>query len=163
MEYWDAYTRDLQRIEGMTLTRGEPLPDGVYHLVSDVLVRHVDGSWLVMRRASGKTNGGLWEATAGGSALAGENALQCARRELLEETGVEAGEMEELGRSYNDDRHTVYAEFFCRTDCDKDSVRLQAGETEDYRWLTTAELAAFRDMGVLTLRSKGLVAKIAEW
>ena len=162
MEYWDAYTRDLQPIKGMMLTRGEPLPEGVYHLVCDVLVQHADGTWLVMQRARCKRNGGQWEATAGGSALSGESPRQCAERELREETGVCATDMQQLGRSYNDERHTVYVEFFCRTECAKDSVVLQEGETEGYRWVTTRQLAALRDEGTLTLRSRQLVAKAVE-
>ena len=31
MELWDAYDRDGNLIEG-TLVRGEPIPDGVYHV-----------------------------------------------------------------------------------------------------------------------------------
>lgn len=30
----------------------------------------------------------MWEATAGGSALQGENPLECVKRELREETGI---------------------------------------------------------------------------
>ena len=33
MEIWDAYDRNLEKIEGMTLIRGEKIPEGVYHLV----------------------------------------------------------------------------------------------------------------------------------
>ena len=88
MELWDAYDSGFRRIEGQTLVRGEPIPAGLYHLVSDILVRHRDGTYLLMRRDPRKHYGGLWEATAGGSALRGETALDCARRELGEETGV---------------------------------------------------------------------------
>ena len=38
MEVWDAYNKEFEKIEGMTLIRGEAIPDGVYHLVSDVIV-----------------------------------------------------------------------------------------------------------------------------
>ena len=37
-ERWDAYDRDFRRIEGLTLIRGGELPEGVYHLVGEVLV-----------------------------------------------------------------------------------------------------------------------------
>lgn len=46
MEIWDAYNKEFEKIEGMTLIRGEAIPDGVYHLVSDVIVRHADGTYL---------------------------------------------------------------------------------------------------------------------
>ena len=75
MELWDAYDENFRRVEGVSLVRGEPIPAGAYHLVCDVLVRHTDGSYLLMRRDPRKHYGGLWEATAGGSALQGEAPL----------------------------------------------------------------------------------------
>ena len=44
MEIWDAYDKDFNKIEGVLLIRGEPIPDKCFHLVSDIIVRHNDGS-----------------------------------------------------------------------------------------------------------------------
>ena len=106
MELWDAYTRDFEKQPGVTLVRGEAIPEGLYHLVSDVLVQHADGDFLLMQRDPRKPFGGLWEATAGGSALRGENPLACAHRELLEETGVSTDTLTEVGRVIGKD--TLY-------------------------------------------------------
>ena len=84
MELWDAYDKDFQKIAGKTLVRGELIPQGLYHLVCDIIVRHADGAYLLMQRDPRKPWGGMWEATAGGSALAGETPLECAARELRE-------------------------------------------------------------------------------
>ena len=43
MEIWDAYDEKLNKIEGMTLVRGEEVPDGVFHLVCEIIVKHADG------------------------------------------------------------------------------------------------------------------------
>lgn len=143
MELWDAYTRDGKRT-GQTLVRGEPIPDGLYHLVCDVLVRHRDGSYLCMKRSSTKDiYPGYYEATAGGSALAGEDPLQCIRRELEEETGIVCEEFTKIG--YDISRDTLYHSFFCTVSCDKNSVCLQPGETEDYVWMTEPEFIRFID------------------
>lgn len=139
MELWDAYNINFFPIPGASLTRGEPISEGLYHLVSEILVRHTDGDFLLMQRAESKHLGGLWEATAGGSALCGENGLTCAQRELTEETGV-TGIFSPLGMVRHDGHHTHYAMFLCVTDCDKASVRLQAGETAAYRWVSREEL-----------------------
>ncbi len=88
MELWDGYNRDgtLANIE---LVRGEKIPQGLYHLVCEVLVQHIDGDYLLMQRDLSKSDyGGYYEATAGGSALKGEDCVACARRELFEETGI---------------------------------------------------------------------------
>lgn len=50
MELWDAYDGDFQKIKDTVLIRGEPIPEGLYHLVCSVLVRHEDGSYLLMQR-----------------------------------------------------------------------------------------------------------------
>jgi isopentenyldiphosphate isomerase len=81
MEIWDLYTAEGQKT-GRTILRGEKLPAGLYHMVCEVLVRHKDGSYLLMRLApEKKIYPNCWEATAGGSALAGEAPLEAARRE----------------------------------------------------------------------------------
>lgn len=71
-ELWDAYDKNFNKIENTTLVRGENIPDGIYHLVSEVIVKHTDGSYLLMQRDFRKHHGGEWEVTAGGSALQGE-------------------------------------------------------------------------------------------
>lgn len=35
MEIWDAYDKDFRRVPGVTLTRGEKIPAGLYHLFKD--------------------------------------------------------------------------------------------------------------------------------
>ena len=58
-------------------------------MVCEILVRHTDGDYLLMQRDFRKSNfGGYYEATAGGSALKGEDKITCAKRELFEETGI---------------------------------------------------------------------------
>ncbi len=141
MELWDAYGRDMKRIPGAALVRGEAIPEGMYHLVSEILVRHTDGHYLLMRRDKRKPFGGMWEASAGGSALQGEDARACAVRELREETGVEAKTLTEVGRVVRPETHTIYAEFLCLTDVPRDGIVLQEGETDAYRWVTAEELA----------------------
>ena len=98
MELWDAYDEILNKFEGMTLVRGEEGPDGVFNLVCEIIVRHTDGTYLLMQRDPQKHLGGMWEATAGGSALQGEDPITCALRELSEETGIKADKLTEVGR-----------------------------------------------------------------
>ena len=158
MELWDAYDKDFRRIEGRSLVRGEDIPEGIYHLVCDVLVRHVDGSYLLMRRDPRKHHGGLWEATAGGSALQGEQPLDCARRELREETGIRAEELRELGRVRSAKTH--YVEFLCVTDGPKDGVTLQEGETVAYRWVSREEFLSLRNGELVTKRVQGFLPEL---
>ena len=141
MELWDGYLID-GTLANCDLVRGEPIPQGLYHLVSEVLVRHIDGDHLLMRRDTRKPNyGGYYEATAGGSALKGEDKVSCAKRELVEETGISADDFTEIGQYTSHD--TIYYNFLCITDCDKSSILLQEGETISYKWVSENDFICF--------------------
>lgn len=98
MEVWDAYDSSLNIIEDTKLIRGREIPQGMYHLVSEIIVRHIDGTFLLMQRDLKKNLGGKWELTAGGSALSGEDPIDCAYRELKEETGIDSKVLKEVNR-----------------------------------------------------------------
>lgn len=149
MELWDGYFKDGSKAN-ITLIRGNPIPKGLFHLVSEVLVRHVDGTYLLMQRDNGKkAYPGYFESTAGGSALKGEDRISCAKRELKEETGLTAGKLEQITRVVDDETHTIYFEFICETDCDKSSVTLQEGETSAFVWVSATELKDYIKQGKL--------------
>lgn len=150
MELWDAYNSDFEKIDGLTLIREEEnkIPAGVYHLVCHVLVRHVDGTYLLMQRDPHKAYPNMWEATAGGSALKGESPLQGALRELREETGIEADSLEPLDRTLG--QTCIHCRFLCVTACDKESVKLQEGETVNFRWASGEEILALSEQELVS-------------
>lgn len=152
MEKWDAYNSNFEKMEGKTLIRGKEIPKGVYHLVAEVLVRHTDGSYLLMKRDHRKHYGGMWEATAGGSALMGESPLQCAIRELKEETGIEELDLTEVGMEVGERTHSIYVEFLCITEWDKQKIKLQDGETIDFKWVSREELISMNKNELVTER-----------
>lgn len=160
MEQWDAYDESFNLIEGITLTRGERIDNGLYHLVCDIIVQHADGEYLLMQRDAGKHYGGMWEATAGGSALKGESPLQCAVRELYEETGIRSDTLTEVGRVVDDEYHSTYVEYLCITDCDKSLVVLQEGETSDYRWVDRKTLLNMKSRELITERMQLFVDEL---
>lgn len=89
-----------------------------------------------MKRDCKKPNyPGYWESGAGGAVLKGESFTMGARRELLEETGILADELEPIYTVFFKDR--FYKGYLCRTNIAKDAVRLQDGETIDYKWVDT--------------------------
>jgi len=143
MELWDMYDRDGRKLPG-TLVRGEPIPAERYHLVCCVVVRHTDGDFLLMRRSPEKEScPNIWEIGAGGSVLQGETAEEGARRELEEETGINRGSWIYTGRYVIPG--TINEGYLCITDYPKDQIRLQPGETTDYRWLSKEEFVRFFD------------------
>ena len=152
MELWDAYDKYLCKLNVSPLVRGNEIPKGSFHLVSDILVKHTDGTFLIMQRDYNKHLGGMWEATAGGSAVIGENALMCAKRELFEETGILSDLLEPLGTEVNVEHQTIYCIFLCTTNIEKECVILQKGETIDYKWVTFEELLSIPKKEFATVR-----------
>ena len=160
MELWDAYDRNGNKT-GETLIRDEPIPAGRYHLVCEVLVRHVDGSYLCMIRSRQKPNYPLYpECTAGGSALKGDTPLDCIRRELKEETGIECNEFEQVNVTVRECYATIFYSYVCTVDWPKDQITLQEGETEAFQWLSEEEFIALLNSGKMI---PGQPERMADW
>ena len=143
MEIWDGYYKD-GTLANFDLVRGEPVPVGLYHLVCEVLVHHTDGDYLLMQRDLNKdVYPGFYEATAGGSALKGEDKLDCIKRELFEETGIVCNDFQEFAYYTFDDDNCLFHSFLCTTDCDKNNIKLQKGETISFKWVSENEFIEF--------------------
>ena len=143
MEIWDGFFRD-GRPAGVDLIRGGERVDGLYHLTCEVLVRHRDGDYLLMKRAESKdAYPCFYEATAGGAAQKGEDAFACIRRELREETGIEWSEFREVAFNIFDRSGTLCHSFVCEVEWDKENIKLQAGETEGFKWVSEDEFVEF--------------------
>ena len=154
MEKWNAYTRD-GKLTDTVLYRGEPIPEGLYHIACEILIRHTDGDYLLMKRSVLKSDfGGMYEAGAGGAMQYGEELTECAAREMKEETGLTAGTLTHIGTNIDDEHRIIVHSYFTSVDCPKDSVTLQYGETEDYKWVNEEEFIAFVNSGEMIGRSR---------
>lgn len=91
MEIWDLLDKNRQPL-GVTHPRGQqfPMPPHTYHLAVSVFTLDMHNRLLLTLRDPNKRKyPGYWEYT-GGSGIAGEDSITAARRELLEETGIDA-------------------------------------------------------------------------
>jgi len=162
MELWDAYDRDGNKLD-RHLPRDEPIPDGQYHLVVHVIVRHEDDEYLLMRRDESKLYyPGFWETGAAGAVLKDESPIDGAKRELYEETGIASDELKAIDRQVSHD--TIYMTYLCITDIQKDSVTIQPGETSAYRWVSRDKLIEAMNcddfVGIVRERSAAYMHKI---
>ena len=119
--------------------RAENLP----HAASSILVRRSDGRILVHQRAASKD---LWpsrfDLACGGVVAAGESPLDCARRELAEEVGIEGVELRPLLTTWYRDERTHGLVFLYETTWDGE-VYFADGEVAEAWWLDPAELDAW--------------------
>ena len=145
MELWDAYDKNGKKLD-FVIERGESIPVDAYHLLCDTVVRHQDGTYLLMQRAWELKNwSGMYQVGAGGHAIKGETPIECAKRELEEESGIVCNDLEELYITIEDEKQAIFHNYLCVTDCPKDSIRLQQGETIAYKWVSKEEFIAYMD------------------
>ena len=142
-EILDLYDADM-RPTGKTIIRGEAIPPGCYHIVVTVMTVNAAGKILMTKRAPEKTRAGTWEIT-GGSKQSGETPEQAACRELFEETGITVTEDALIRCGSDRGTHWFFVHFLVYAEEPETGIRLQAGETTDYRWVTPEELLAAAD------------------
>lgn len=135
-ELWDVY--DCHRNPtGRLQRRGDPIPAGDHHIVVHAFVRCTDGRYLITKRSPNKGFPLMWETT-GGSALAGEDSLTAALREVREETGIQVDPSQAqlvTTRPWIDHFDDIW---LFRADFSLEDVTLLEGETCD-ACLATAE------------------------
>ena len=150
MELWDLYD-DKRRFTGKTMQRGEPFPADAYHLTVHVCIFNSKGEMLIQRRTDTKSVWpSLWDISAAGSAVSGEDGQAAASRELLEELGI--------SRSFQGVRPHIsvswingYDDFFVLTeDVPLSSLTLQKEEVAEVRWATKDEVTALLESGKFT-------------
>ncbi len=140
MELWDVYDADRRRT-GRVIERGNGFGQEAYHLIVHVCIFNAAGEMLIQRRAPDKAYlPGLWDVSAGGSAVAGEDSWQAAEREVREELGLTVplrGARPHFSVNYAngfDDFYAVLAE------PKPEEIRFVDGEVTEVRWCGPEEI-----------------------
>lgn len=145
-EIWALYDAERRPL-GRVMRRGEPVPEGCYHLSVQVWIRDGAGRFLISRRHPDKPMFPLCWETPGGAAVAGEDSLAAALREVREELGIalspEKGALL-MSRRRREDFSDVW---LFHWDGGLDALTLQPDEVVDARWADYGELCAIEDAG----------------
>lgn len=128
MEQIDIYDQ-YENKTGKICDRGIKMLDGEYQLIVTIWTVNSKKKLLVTQRDPSKEfYGSYWECT-GGAVIAGENHLKAAKRELQEETGIEA----ELSQFQLFDKRfigsNIYYSYILHYDFCLNDILLQQGET----------------------------------
>lgn len=152
VELWDLYDKNRRPL-GRLHRRGDTIEAGTYHLVVSVMTINSKGEILLTLRSKGKNPyPDMWEITAG-SALSGEDSLQAAKRELLEETGIAAedGELRLVNTYINGHGSGAIVDMYIiRKDIAAEDIRLQKGETDAAKWVTPEAFDEIAKKGRIT-------------
>lgn len=140
MEEWDIYTENREKT-GRIHTRGEKMNPGEFHLVVTALIFNSEGKLLIQQRQSTKEGWpDMWDFSAAGSAIKGENSQQAMIREVKEELGVIIDPSNShLKFSWHfpngfDDFWVIYQ------DVAIEEMTLQIEEVQDVCWVTQEEV-----------------------
>ena len=137
-ELWDIYDAN-RNPTGRVHRRGDFLKDGDYHLVVHVWLENEKGQLLLTQRTPNKGFPNMWETT-GGSALAGEDSLTAALREVHEETGL-CPHAENLFLLFSLKRSDSFVDvWLAKEDFDLSRVILQPNETCGKMYVTPHQL-----------------------
>ncbi len=153
-ELFDMYDVNRKPL-GHTHPRGVPIKQGEYHIVVQICVMDNQGRLLMTKRHPDKIDGNMWEVTAG-SALAGEDSVTGAMRELREETGLHVcrDQMEIL---FTRTGHDFFLDsYIVRLDRPGEEIELtmQEGETVDYIWADEETQERMEREGLLVVIAK---------
>lgn len=142
MEYWDLYDTEEKHLNIVHSREDKELPKGAFHIVVETLIRHTDGTYLLMQRDYNKqSNPGLYEASAGGSVLSGETKVAGAIREVREETGIVITSVTPI--YYFIEESAIKQGYLAHYSGDKQNIVYQQGETINHKWLTLNEFKKF--------------------
>lgn len=142
MELWDAYTRDGIKTN-IKVQKGSKMPEGLFHIIVETLVKHEDGTYLVMQRDFSKAEyPGKYEGSAGGSVISGETKIEGAIREVAEETGLIIARVFPTYYFVYEHSGAINQGYIAYIKGPKDITYLK-GETINHKWLTLDELMLF--------------------
>ena len=157
MELFDLYTADREKT-GLTMVRGEPVPEGLYRLVVHVCIFNPEGRMLIQQRQPFKQGwSGLWDITVGGSAVSGDSSRSAAERETREELGLAislAGIRPSITLHWEHGFDDIY---ILTQPVDPASLRLQYEEVRTVRWASLEEILRMIDDGRFIPYEKSLI------
>ena len=149
-ELWDIYDRHCRKT-GKIVERGQMLGQDEYHMVVNVWLRNEKKEFLISRRAVNKSDPLCWECT-GGSALAGEESLEAALREVHEELGIildpKAGRKIITGFRHYDHCSDFVDVWLFGCDVPINAVTIQPEETCDAKWASVEEIRMMIERGL---------------
>ena len=154
MEYWDIYDKN-KKPTGRTMKRNDwCLKEGEYHLSVLGVVKRPDGKYLITKRKANKIWApGHWEVP-GGACLAGETSEAAAKREVLEETGIDlSGADGGFAFSYHRENPKEGDNYFVDIykyvlDFDESDVHPQETETDGFLRATAEEIRFYGSQGI---------------
>lgn len=135
MEVWDILDKNGTPTGKVVERKRVCLSKGEYHLVVHIWILGSDGRVLIQRRSFDKPlMPGEWAAI-GGSAVSGETAITAAKRELLEEMGIDVEENRFKLIKVMPRKSSILNIFLVSCDTPVSELTLQKDEVCEAKWV----------------------------
>ena len=150
LELWDVLDENGNKV-GRLHERGKPMKKGDHHLVVHIWIMNSKNEFLLSRRAQDR--GYKWHTT-GGAAIAGDDSLTTALKEVHEELGInlvpENGRL--INRSYlprfHDEGTFICDVWLFLQEVDLKDVVLQLDEVCDVMWADKSQITQLIESGI---------------
>ncbi|WP_158651465.1 GNAT family N-acetyltransferase [Mesobacillus jeotgali] len=140
MELWNVYDQ-YRHMTDRIHKRGEDMKAGDYHLVVHVWIINDDGQFLIQRRQPWKVGfPNMWDCSAAGSAVLGDDSEQAAVREAKEELGIDL-DIEKGERLFTVKFSQGFDDIWLvRQNVAIEDLHLQEEEVAEAKWASEAEI-----------------------
>jgi len=151
-EFWDVLDENGSKT-GRLHERGKELGFGVYHLVVYVWILDKEGNFLIAKRTPNKSFPNMWGCVSG-NAVAGDDSLTTALKEVREELGVELeignGEIfRQFKRFCQENKNGAFVDVWIfRQEVDIATIEFQPDETCDAMWASKAKIMEMISAGI---------------
>jgi isopentenyldiphosphate isomerase len=147
MELWNIYDQ-YRHLTDRIHKRGEEMKAGDYHLVVHVWIINDDGQFLIQKRQPWKIGfPDMWDCSAAGSAVMGDNSEQAAIREAKEELGIDLN-IEKGERLFTVKFSQGFDDIWLiRQNVALEDLHLQEEEVADAKWASEAEIREMVETG----------------
>lgn len=139
MELLDLYDENAQKL-GKTIIRGTPIAQGEFSLAVHIYIYNHSNDFLLQKRSDNKPSlPGIWSITCG-AVSSGENSLDAAVRETIEEVGLEVDKdnFEFIARVKR--KRSFVDIYFVKHDFSLSDCVLQEEEVSEIKFCTPVEL-----------------------
>lgn len=141
VEYWDLYDKNGNKQAGK-VSRGEDIPEGMYHLSVEVWFVNSNNEILLQKRsANKKILPNMWAESAGGAVLSGESEAEAVLRETKEELGIfiDISKMKKIHQTVRHGNTLVHI-YMSRQDIDIENIKIDEEEVSEVKWVSIADI-----------------------
>lgn len=131
-----------------SIIRGDSIPSNKYALIVFVCIFNYEGKMLIQRRQFSKKGWpGMWDVSAGGAVLSGEQSSDAAHRETLEELGInlKKDNFQKIVSIYYD--QTIHDIYTIEADFNIQDIHLQEEEVLDVKFADYTEICQMIEEG----------------